>query len=187
MQFDITVIFAQRLWQALSGLVTILLLTHFLTPIQQGWYYSFLSLAALYTLFDLGLSIVLVQFSAHLFINMRWIGKGRVTGESGEQFLSLVGQSFRLYLLLGLAFCFLMIPAGLIFFGENDSETGLLINNWHWAWICLVIATAVNILALPFLALVVCCGRVGETYGVRLLQGVLGSIGCWTVLSIGGG
>jgi len=187
MRFDITVIFAQRLWQALSGLVTILLLTHFLTPIQQGWYYSFLSLAALYTLFDLGLSIVLVQFSAHLFINMKWLGKGRVVGESKEQFLSLVGQSLRLYFLLGLAFCFLMIPAGLVFFGEKDSEAWLLITEWQWPWICLVIATAVNILALPFLALVEGSGRVGEAYGIRLLQGVFGSIGCWAVLSIGGG
>ena len=124
MRFDITVIFAQRLWQALSGLVTILLLTHFLTPIQQGWYYSFLSLAALYTLFDLGLSIVLVQFSAHLFINMKWLGKGRVLGESKEQFLSLVGQSLRLCF-SGWLFVFLMIPAGLIFFGEKDSEAWL--------------------------------------------------------------
>ncbi len=167
--------------------MTILLLTHFLTPVQQGWYYSFLSLAALYTLFDLGLSIVLVQFSAHLFINVKWLGKGRVAGESGEQFLSLVGQSLRLYLLLGLAFSFLMIPAGLLFFGEKGSEARLLISDWQWPWICLVIATAANILALPFLALVEGSGRVGEAYGIRLLQGVLGSIGCWTVLSIGGG
>lgn len=186
LQLDITVIFAQRLWQALSGLVTILLITHFLTPIQQGWYYSFLSLAALYTLFDLGLSVVLVQFSAHLFINMKWLHKGHVAGESKEQFLSLVGQSLRLYLLLGLVFCLLMIPAGMIFFGGKDSEA-MLRSDWQWPWICLVIATAANILALPFLALVEGSGRVGEVYGLRLLQGVLGSMACWAVLSIGGG
>ncbi len=167
--------------------MTILLLTHFLTPIQQGWYYSFLSLAALYTLFDLGLSIVLVQFSAHLFINIKWLGKGRVAGENEKQFLSLVGQSLRLYLLLGLAFSFLMIPAGLYFFSQKESLAGLLIIEWQWPWIALVIATAINILALPFLALVEGSGRVVEAYGVRLLQGVLGSIGCWVVLSRGGG
>jgi len=75
----------------------------------------------------------------------------------------------------------------LIFFGEKDSEASLLITEWQWPWICLVIATAVNILALPFLALVEGSGRVGEAYGIRLLQGVFGSIGCWAVLSIGGG
>lgn len=167
--------------------MTILLLTHFLTPIQQGWYYSFLSLAALYTLFDLGLSIVLVQFSAHLFINIKWLSKGCIVGENGKFFLSLVGQSFRLYLLLGLVFCFLMIPMGLYFFSQKESSAGFLTTEWQWPWIALVIATAINILALPFLALVEGSGRVIEAYGVRLLQGVLGSIACWVVLSSGGG
>jgi hypothetical protein len=182
----ITAIFAQRLWQAISGLVTILMLTHFLTPIQQGWYYSFLSLAALYTLFDLGLSVVLVQFSAHLFINMKWLDKGHVEGEASEQFLSLIKQSSRLYLLLGLVFCLLMIPAGIIFFGWKGSED-LLINHWQWPWVCLVIATSANIWALPFLAVVEGSGRVGEVYRLRLLQGVLGSTACWAVLSMDGG
>ena len=185
LKFDITVIFAQRLWQALSGLVTILLLTHFLTLTQQGWYYSFLSLASLYTLFDLGLSVVLVQFSAYLFINMKWLDKGYVIGRGKEQFLSLVGQSLRLYLLLGLVFCILMIPAGMIFFGGKNSEA-LLRSTWQWPWICLVIATAANILTLPFLALVEGSGRVSEVYGLRLLQGILGSTVCWLVLFLGG-
>ena len=176
----------QRLWQALSGLVTILLLTHFLTPIQQGWYYSFLSLSALYTLFDLGLSVVLVQFSAHLFINMKWLNRGRIVGEFRDQFLSLIGQSLRLYSLLGLVFCFLMIPAGIFFFGGKDSES-IVINDWRLPWVCLVIATAANLLTLPFLALVEGSGRVAEIYGVRLLQGVLGSLACWIALSLGGG
>lgn len=167
--------------------MTILLLTHFLTPIQQGWYYSFLSLAALYTLFDLGLSIVLVQFSAHLFINIKWLSKGRIAGENEKLFLSLIGQSFRLYLLLSLVFCFLMIPMGLYFFGKKEGSAELLMSEWQWPWIALVIATAINILALPFLALVEGSGRVIEAYGVRLLQGVLGSIACWVVLSSGGG
>jgi len=108
-------IFFQRLWQALSGVVTILLITHFLTPIQQGWYYSFLSLAAFYTLFDLGLSVVLVQFSAHLFIDLKWFNRGHINGEGREHFLSLVRQSLRLYSILALLFCFLLIPAGMIF------------------------------------------------------------------------
>jgi hypothetical protein len=179
------VIFLQRLWQALSGLITIFLLIHFLTPIQQGWYYSFLSLAALYTLLDLGLSVVLVQFSAHLFINMKWLDKGQVAGEGREQFLSLTGQSLRLYLFLGLMFCFLMIPAGMIFFEGKDSEA-LLKGNWQMSWIFLVIVTAINILVLPFLALVEGSGRIFEVYGLRLLQGVLGSMACWAVLSVGG-
>lgn len=187
LQLDITVIFAQRLWQALSGLVTVLLLTHFLTPIQQGWYYSFLSIAALYTLFDLGLSVVLVQLSAHLFINMKWLDKGHVLGESRGRFLSLVEQSSRLYLLLGLIFCFLMIPAGLGFFGFKSADSLTLNFDWQWQWVMLVVATSLNLLALPFLAIVEGSGLVSEVYTVRLIQGVFGAFACWVMLSLGGG
>jgi hypothetical protein len=187
LQISTTVIFAQRCWQALSGLVTILLLTHYLSPVEQGWYYSFLSLAAIYTLFDLGLSIVLVQLSAHFFIRIKWVGKGRVSGADSARFLSLVGQSFRVYLLLGIAFSLLMIPVGLYFFSEKAHVAGFLVMQWQWPWIALVTATAINILALPFLALVEGSGCVVEAYGVRLLQGVFGSVACWVVLIYGGG
>jgi O-antigen/teichoic acid export membrane protein len=187
LQISTTVIFAQRCWQALSGLVTILLLTHYLSPAEQGWYYSFLSLAAIYTLFDLGLSIVLVQLSAHFFIRIKWVDKGRVSGADSARFLSLVGQSFRVYLLLGITFVFLIIPVGLYFFSHKEAVSGALITQWQWPWILLVTATAMNILALPFLAWVEGSGRVAEAYGVRLLQGVFGSIACWCVLISGWG
>ena len=187
MQISTIVILAQRCWQASSGLVTILLLTHFLSPVEQGWYYSFLSLAAIYTLFDLGLSIVIVQLSAHFFIRIKWVGKGRVSGADSVRFLSLVGQSFRVYLLLGIAFAFLIIPVGLYFFSHKEAVSGALITQWQWPWIVLVTATAINILALPFLAWVEGSGRVAEAYVVRLLQGVFGSIACWGVLICGSG
>jgi len=51
----------------------------------------------------------------------------------------------------------------------------------------LIVATGANILMLPFLALVEGSGQVGEVYGLRLLQGVLGSIACWVLLIMDGG
>lgn len=186
MQINVFLIILQRLWQGLSGLITIFLLICYLSPLEQGWYYSFLSLAAFYTLFDLGLSVVLVQFSAHLFIDLKWFNRGYIDGEGREYFLSLVGQSLRIYSILAVLFCVLLIPAGMIFFEGKNSEI-LLSNNWQFPWVFLIVATGANILMLPFLALVEGSGQVGEVYGLRLLQGVLGSIACWVLLIMGGG
>jgi len=183
----VSVILAQRLWQAGSGLVTMILIAYFLSPVQQGWYYSFLSLAALYTLFDLGLSVVLIQISAHLFVKLKWLAGGGVEGEGLGHFQALLGRSFRLYLLLALTFTLLILPAGLLFFSARDGVALLSGGQWVVPWVMLIVVTAMGILALPFLAVVEGSGRIGEVYSVRLAQGVLGSLGCWVVLAAEGG
>ncbi len=184
---DITIILAQRVWQAVSGLVTMLLIAHFLTPVQQGWYYSFLSLASLYTLFDLGLSVVLVQISAHLFVGMKWLPGGGADGEGLNRFWALVGRSSRLYLLLALGFFLLVSPAGVLFFGVKSGLASLPAGQWLAPWVMLIAVTALSILVLPYLALVEGSGQVKEVYKVRLAQGVFGSVACWIVLAGGGG
>ena len=57
-------IFFQRIIQSTSGLVFLLLISFFVSIENQAWYYVFLSLASFYTLFDLGLSNILVHFYA---------------------------------------------------------------------------------------------------------------------------
>ena len=92
MKTDLVILLTQRLWQALSGVLTIVLVAHFLTPELQGWYYSFISIAALYTLFDLGLSLVIIQITAHLFVGLNWGHKGRPEGNRPHQFQNRLWQ-----------------------------------------------------------------------------------------------
>src|SRR4051812_22559277 len=49
-----------RGWSLVAGPVTLLLITRFLSPEQQGYFYTFGSLAALNVFFELGLSYVLM-------------------------------------------------------------------------------------------------------------------------------
>lgn len=182
---DVISVFAQRSWQAVSGLLTIIFITHFLSPVLQGWYYSFLSIAALYTLVDLGLSVVLVQISAHLFVGLQWLPHGEITGAEVSKFKSLVGRSTRHYLLLAFIFALLAIPGGMLFFSQQPNLNGQEIS-WFTPWVTLALITAVSILSLPFLAIVEGCGKVQEVYSVRLAQGVVGSLTCWAVMFSGG-
>lgn len=179
------IILLQRLWQGLSGIVLVVLLTHYLNLDEQGWYYSFISLSALFTIFDLGLSVVILQLSAHYFVGNAWGKNGILSGKNTDQFLSLLNQSLRLYLKLGFIFCLLMIPAGIIFFGLSPNHFSFNIS-WHFAWVVLVIATTLNIFLLPILSAIEGSGLINEIYLVRLVQGVVGSIVCWIVLASGG-
>jgi len=45
-----------RGWNASAGLVTIFLVSHFLSPVLQGYYYTFYSLIALQVFAELGLT-----------------------------------------------------------------------------------------------------------------------------------
>lgn len=182
---DVIIILVQRFWQAVSGLLTIVFIIHFLTPVLQGWYYSFLSVAALYTLFDLGLSVVLVQVSAHLFVGLQWLPYGKLAGEGRERFTGLVSRSTRHYLLLAFFFLVLAIPGGMLFFGQQPLLQGDAIS-WIPAWVTLASITALSIVILPFLAVVEGSGNIREVYTVRLVQGIAGSLTCWMVLVMGG-
>lgn len=177
------VILAQRVWQAASGLMTIALVTHFLTPEQQGWYYSLLSIAALYTLFDLGLSYVLVQAAAHMFVTLHWRPRGDVEGSAGDRFAALVAWSIRHYFWLTLGFALLVAPGGFIFF----ATTGSTAVSWQPPWLALALASSTALLLLPFLAIVEGSGLVAEVYAVRLAQGVVGAVACWIALVAGSG
>ena len=54
-----------RGWRAIGGLISILLITKFLTPETQGYYYTFQSLIALQAFIELGLVVVVVNVTSH--------------------------------------------------------------------------------------------------------------------------
>ena len=54
----------------------------FLTPEVQGFWYTFISLAALSVLADLGFSNIILQFSAHEFAFLRFKANMTLEGDT---------------------------------------------------------------------------------------------------------
>lgn len=175
----------QRTWQAFAGLVTAVFVVHMLTPEAQGWYYSLINAASIFTLFDLGLSLILVQRSAALHTGLALSAVGEPLGDNAFKFRGLAAFSFRWYRALALSFLVLLWPVGLYFFSLTD--TGSAPDMWPLLWLALVLATSVNLWLLPSLSLIEGSGDLASVYGLRLAQGVLGAMGCWLVLFWGGG
>jgi hypothetical protein len=182
-QPELASILALRGWQAFAGLITTLLAVRYLTPELQGWYYSFLSAASLYTLFDLGLSTVLLQVAAHSFVGLRWASGNRIEGAHPAHFKSLLGKSVRWYALASVAFLALLLPGGWLFFGAKTAA-GV---PWASCWLALCLLTAGGLVVLPFLAVLEGSGQISQVYTLRLAMAVLGSLACWTTLAAGGG
>lgn len=183
---DILIIITQRLWQAVSGFGTLVFIIYFLSLDQQGWYYSLLSMSALYTLFELGLAVVLVNVSAKYFIGLSWTKDGAIAGTDQAAFAAFVPQAFTIYAILSLAFTLVVMPAGVFFFQSrspvvHDALNGQAID-WLPPWIALVLANACNMMIFPFLSLVEGAHGLVEAYTVRLVQAVLGSLLCWLLI-----
>lgn len=174
----------QRAWQSLAGLVTLVAVTYFLNLEQQGWYYTFVSVAALYSVFEMGLASAVLQVSAHMFTQLHWGRNGEVVGKYQSEFNALVSKSFQIYLKLAIVFTLLAVPFGLFIFNARDG--GLEIGSWRLAWILVIFATAANMVFLPFLAIIEGSGQIQEAYFIRLLQGIFGAAGCWVALIVGG-
>lgn len=183
-QAEVTVLLF-RFLQAFAGLITLILIGLFLTPQEQGIYYTFASVAAIQTILDMGLAVVLVQLSAHKFLGLSWEKQGGVGGEHAPHFLAFVKSAVRWY---GVAFLiFLLIyPLGLVFFaGSADIEH--LEANWQAVWGCLVLFTGLNLLLQPFLSVTEGSGQVVATYRLRLLQTISGAAAAWIAFASGHG
>ena len=174
----------QRLWQGLAGLITVFVITSTLTHEQQGWYYTFVSIAALYSLFEMGLSAALIQFTAHMFIRLHWLQDGRVAGDYASTFHTFFSSSVRVYAFAAVLFSIICSIAGVYVFSSRINLDQPIIS-WAMPWFTMVLLTAVNMMTLPFLAVVEGSGEVAEVYKVRLIQGLLGAILCWIALLLG--
>jgi O-antigen/teichoic acid export membrane protein len=176
------IILAQQAWQAGAGLVTVACIALFLTPAQQGWYYTLVSLAALSTLLEFGLLAVLGQRAARFFLVLQW-EDGVPNGRSADLFIALAGWSLRVFTMLALTFIVVFGPAGFLFLVRSAAEPVA----WHAIFVSLIFATALGLLPQPLLALIEGSGRVASLYACRLMQGVAGSLLLWALLASGAG
>lgn len=175
-----------RGWGLLSGLVTLFLVVRYLTPNEQGYYYTFASLLAMQILFELGMSVVVMQFSSHEMAYLTWREDGTLDGDANakNRLRSLVLLVSKWYGIIAILIVVVVLPVGWIFFSKNQSDS---IVNWQFPWIWLILAATVNIFLMPFLSLLEGCGCVTEVARLRMKQNMIGSLIAWSVLLGGGG
>lgn len=174
-----------RGWQTVAGVVTLFLITHFFTPTQQGFYYTFNSLLMLQIFFEMGFSYVLIQFTSHEFAYLKWGKLSRVIGGKRiRRFKELLSKSVCWYFWIALLFLIITIPIGLHFLSLKATNVDFY---WRLPFACLVIATTMNLFILPFLACVEGSGQVREIYQLRFFQNLFGTWVSWFVIILGGG
>jgi hypothetical protein len=152
-----------RAWQAVAGVVTIVLIAKNFTPEVQGFFYTFASLVALQIFLELGLNVVIVN---------------RASQEWGlMQFVS------RWYAALSVLFIGLVGVAGYLFLRQSPQGPA----GWEWPWFSLVVLVGVQLWLTAALALLEGCNQVATVNRFRLWQAVAEAVTAWGLLAAGTG
>lgn len=176
-----SLVLVQRGVQALAGLGTMLFISHFLSGEEQGWYYTFLSLAALYTLVDLGLSVVLLPMFSKFFGSARLLPGGRIEGEGALVLGQLLGRVVRVYSILAVGFWVVVLPGGVFYFSRLS---GISLA-WLSPWLAIMTATTCLLMLMPFMTFLESGGHIRALSVMRLQQTLLGAGCCWVMLVMG--
>jgi hypothetical protein len=168
-----------RVIQILGSTGTVLLILRFLTPVEQGYYYTLLSLVSLQVVFELGFSFVILQMAAHECAHLTLHADGRIEGDATARarLASILQKTLRWYLVAAVILCASLLPVGVYFFSRH-SHTATPVA-WHGPWIVAVLATAVLFLLNPFFSFLEGCGQVWQVAQVRSCQALSGLVMSW--------
>ena len=179
-----------RGWSALAGLITLTLLVRFLTKYEQGYYSTFGNFLALQVFFELGLSMVLMQFASHERAELEWSPQRTLEGDpvAKARLASLLRRGLFWYAIMSLAVLALIYPAGFIFFHSynlrHPSEPQVA---WQAPWLFLSLCVSAGFLLTPLWAILEGSGLVAEVVAAQFVGGILNSLMFWLMLSHHGG
>ena len=100
--------FLARLVVIAGSTGTVLLIVRYLSPVEQGYYYTLLSLVSLQMVFEMGLSFVIQQLAAHECIHLELDVDGSVSGDpvAHARLASALRLSLRWYTVAAAAMVF---------------------------------------------------------------------------------
>jgi O-antigen/teichoic acid export membrane protein len=168
-----------RGWSSIAGLAMLILIVKFLTPAEQGYYYTLWSLVALQVVFELGFFAVILQLAAHEAAALRLDEDGSVSGdvEAHRRLASIVQWSVRWYAAAAALMAVCLIPVGIHFFRVHPQPGPPV--NWLLPWCAVVAAVAFKFQVDPMLSLLEGCGYIPQVARVRMWQSMTSSIlGC---------
>jgi len=129
------------LWKIIAGPLTMLLVPLFTLPAIQGFWYTFISLAALTIFADLGFTTIATQFVAHEFAFLTLDEDGAIRGD--EEHLHSTAALLRFVMkwgaISGIAVTPVVFAAGCFLFIQKDPA-----GDWLVPWVLFSIGTLLN-------------------------------------------
>jgi O-antigen/teichoic acid export membrane protein len=173
-----------RICSILGSVGTVLLIVHFLSSVEQGYYYTLLSMVNLQVIFELGFSVVILQMAAHECVHVTLHEDGRIEGSqiAHARLASVFQKTVRWY--LGAAVLMLMIlpVVGALFFSRRSGEGAQVA--WQGPWAATVLFCVVLFFLNPLSSFIEGCGEVRRVARMRLCQALGGIAAAWITLML---
>jgi hypothetical protein len=172
-----------RGWSSAAGLVTVALIARFLSPAEQGYYYTFSSLIALQIVFELGFSLVILQMASHERAHLSFSSAKVISGDSvaHDRLASVFQKTIRWYTTAAALMAIFLLTAGSHFFSAH-AHTGEHVS-WRVPWYAAALAATLTFQLDPILSFMEGCGFVPNVARVRFAQAVTGSSLAWMALA----
>ncbi len=172
--------FMARAVSILGSFVTVLLIVRVLNPVEQGYYYSLLSLVSLQLVFELGFSFVIQQLAAHECIHLELHPDGSVSGDARAhgRLASALQLTVRWYTVAAAAMAVILAPIGIVFF-SREGASGIAHVTWQGPWLAAVAVSAASLWFTPFYSFIEGCGEVRAVAAMRFRQAIATAAFAW--------
>lgn len=173
-----------QLWRLFSGPLLLLAIPFYLTAETQGYWYTFISLAALAVFADMGFSAVLLLFSSHEFAYLKFNPDGTLGGN--EKHLARLAGLWVFAMKWSVLMACIVFPIVLLigFYILSDKPHDV---SWIGPWIVYGLGSVlifVNSMALSFIE---GCDSVGDGQRIRFRIAVVSSVSTLILLACGFG
>jgi len=165
-----------RLWQFISGPLTVFLIARQFSEVEQGFFYAFSGYLGTQAFFELGLSSVLISFAGHQHAAIESTDAKDSLG-ARTMLTDLVRKSLRYYAVSSLLFLLITGASGFLFFSRQQVAIP-----WEGPWCALMLVATLNLAMTPLIAILEGTGSAKTVYRNRFLQAILGSITVWLAL-----
>ena len=179
----VTCAFLARLANIVGSAGTVLLIVRFLSPVEQGYYYTLLSLVSLQLVFELGFSFVVQQLAAHERVHLELNDDGTVSGDPGAhaRLASALRLTMRWYTTAALLMGLVLAPLGFVFFARHASAGAEQVH-WHGPWLAAVTASVAGLWCVPWYSFLEGCGYVKAVAAMQLRQAIAAMMLAWLAL-----
>ena len=155
-----------QLWRLVSGPLLLILVPLYLNPEVQGYWYTFMSLAALAIFADMGFSSILLQFSAHEFAYLKFGSNKKLIGEKQhlERLSTLLIFAMKWSLGMGIIAFPIILSVGFMMLAEKQTVV-----SWMIPWTIYGLASVFVFMNSMILSFIEGCNSVGEVQKIRFV------------------
>ena len=171
-----------RILQGLGGIITLILISKFMSKEEQGFYYTFMSVLALQMFFELGLNGILSQFVAHEMAFLKVVDNDHLEGEENNlsRLTSIFHFTIKWYSFFSILLITVLIVVVFFYFHRYAANSYNI--HWQMPWLLLSIFTGLNLFLSPITSILYGICKVKDITRFQMLQQLFVMFSVWIAL-----